>query len=197
MRNAYPWILVAAGGLIGCVAIGSMFALPVLLQPMAQATGWSRTGHLERHDLRLFGDGICQFRLGRAGRQVWSASRRGLRGRAHLRRPGAGGARLDACRVPDRLWPGARRWRRRRFRAADGDRRRLVRRASRSRRLAGLGRNGHGADDHVAARCVAGQLARLAYGVDGDRHDRFRDHGAGAGAHPAAPARRAEARRAG
>ncbi len=40
----YRWVIVAAGGLLGCVAIGAMFALPVFLVPMAVATGWSRTG---------------------------------------------------------------------------------------------------------------------------------------------------------
>ena len=40
----YRWIIVAVGGLLGCIAIGTMFSLPVLLLPMSQATGWSRTG---------------------------------------------------------------------------------------------------------------------------------------------------------
>lgn len=40
----YRWIIVAAGGLLGCVAIGAMFSLPVFLRPIAQATGWSITG---------------------------------------------------------------------------------------------------------------------------------------------------------
>lgn len=40
----YRWVIVAAGGLMGCVAMGSLFSLPVLLNPMAVATGWSRTG---------------------------------------------------------------------------------------------------------------------------------------------------------
>jgi MFS family permease len=40
----YRWIIVAAGGLLGCVAIGAMFALPVFLRPIALATGWSVTG---------------------------------------------------------------------------------------------------------------------------------------------------------
>lgn len=44
MNSAYRWVIVAAGALIGCVAIGSMFSLPVLLTPMTAATGWSRTG---------------------------------------------------------------------------------------------------------------------------------------------------------
>jgi MFS family permease len=43
-NNRYRWVIVAAGGLIGCVAMGSMFSLPVFLVPMAEETGWSRTG---------------------------------------------------------------------------------------------------------------------------------------------------------
>ena len=42
--SRYRWVIVAAGGLLGCVAIGSMFSLPVLLQPIARDTGWSVTG---------------------------------------------------------------------------------------------------------------------------------------------------------
>lgn len=44
MSVPYRWVIVAAGGLMGCIAIGSMFSLPVFLSPIAQATGWSRTG---------------------------------------------------------------------------------------------------------------------------------------------------------
>src|SRR3954467_1369106 len=45
MNNArYRWIIVAAGGLLGCVAIGGMFSLPVLLQPITRDTGWSVAG---------------------------------------------------------------------------------------------------------------------------------------------------------
>lgn len=40
----YRWVIVAAGGLIGCVAMGSLFALPIFLLPMVEATGWSNTG---------------------------------------------------------------------------------------------------------------------------------------------------------
>ncbi|HLG83473.1 MAG TPA: MFS transporter [Bradyrhizobium sp.] len=42
--SRYRWVIVAAGGLLGCVAIGGMFSLPVLLQPIARDTGWSITG---------------------------------------------------------------------------------------------------------------------------------------------------------
>jgi len=45
MTNShYRWVIVAAGGVLGCVAIGGMFSLPVLLQPIARDTGWSVTG---------------------------------------------------------------------------------------------------------------------------------------------------------
>ena len=43
-NSRYRWVIVAAGGLLGCVAIGGMFSLPVLLQPIARDTGWSVTG---------------------------------------------------------------------------------------------------------------------------------------------------------
>ncbi len=42
--SGYRWVIVAAGGLMGCVAMGALFALPVLLTPMVAASGWSRTG---------------------------------------------------------------------------------------------------------------------------------------------------------
>jgi MFS family permease len=42
--SRYRWVIVAAGGLLGCVAIGGMFSLPVFLQPIALDTGWSVTG---------------------------------------------------------------------------------------------------------------------------------------------------------
>src|ERR1700694_2820535 len=45
MENSrYRWVIVAAGGLLGCVAVGGMFSLPVFLQPIARDTGWSVTG---------------------------------------------------------------------------------------------------------------------------------------------------------
>jgi MFS family permease len=43
-NSRYRWVIVAAGGLLGCIAIGGMFSLPVLLQPIARDTGWSVTG---------------------------------------------------------------------------------------------------------------------------------------------------------
>lgn len=43
-NSRYRWVIVAAGGLLGCVAIGGMFSLPVFLQPIVRDTGWSVTG---------------------------------------------------------------------------------------------------------------------------------------------------------
>ena len=45
MTNShYRWVIVAAGGVLGCVAIGAMFSLPVFLLPISKETGWSVTG---------------------------------------------------------------------------------------------------------------------------------------------------------
>ena len=42
-NSTYRWVIVAAGGLLGCVAIGAMFSLPVFLLPISKSTGWSVT----------------------------------------------------------------------------------------------------------------------------------------------------------
>jgi len=44
MRSQYGWVMVAVGALMGCVAVGAMMSLAVFLQPITQATGWSRAG---------------------------------------------------------------------------------------------------------------------------------------------------------
>jgi len=43
-NSSYRWVIVAAGGLLGCLAIGAMFSLPVFLLPISRDTGWSVTG---------------------------------------------------------------------------------------------------------------------------------------------------------
>ncbi len=42
--SSYRWVIVAAGGLLGCFAIGAVFSLPVFLLPISRDTGWSVTG---------------------------------------------------------------------------------------------------------------------------------------------------------
>src|SRR6185295_13502036 len=44
MNVRYGWVMVAIGALMGCVAVGAMMSLAVFLQPISQATGWSRAG---------------------------------------------------------------------------------------------------------------------------------------------------------
>lgn len=40
----YRWVIVAAGAALGCIALGAMFSLPVLVRSIARDTGWSTTG---------------------------------------------------------------------------------------------------------------------------------------------------------
>jgi MFS family permease len=63
-KASYRWVIVAAGGLMGCVAIGAMFSLPVFLQPMSQATGWSRTGISSAMTLGFLAMGFASFGWG-------------------------------------------------------------------------------------------------------------------------------------
>jgi MFS family permease len=44
MKLYYGWVVVAAGALLSCVAMGTTFSLAVFLLPISEATGWSRTG---------------------------------------------------------------------------------------------------------------------------------------------------------
>src|SRR5690606_715455 len=58
------WPLVAAGALLGCVGIGALFSLAVLLQPMGAATGWSRTGLSMAMTLAFLVSGFAGFGWG-------------------------------------------------------------------------------------------------------------------------------------
>ena len=44
MKIQYGWVMVAVGALMSCVAVGAMMSLAVFLQPITEATGWSRAG---------------------------------------------------------------------------------------------------------------------------------------------------------
>ncbi len=66
MISWYRWVIVAAGAFMGCVAIGAIFSLPVFLQPMAQATGWSRTGISSAMSLNFVAMGVASFGWGMA-----------------------------------------------------------------------------------------------------------------------------------
>ncbi len=43
-NSSYRWVIVAAGAVITCMAVGAMFSLPVFLVAMSHDTGWSVTG---------------------------------------------------------------------------------------------------------------------------------------------------------
>jgi MFS family permease len=64
MRLSYGWVVVGAGALMGCVAIGAMFSLAVFLQPMSEATGWSRTGVSSAMTLDFLTMGVAAFGWG-------------------------------------------------------------------------------------------------------------------------------------
>lgn len=64
MERSYGWVIVGAGALMGCVAIGALFSLAVFLQPMAQATGWSRTGISSAMTLDFLTMGVAAFGWG-------------------------------------------------------------------------------------------------------------------------------------
>ena len=64
MERSYGWVIVGAGALMGCVAIGALFSLAVFLQPMSEATGWSRTGISTGMTLDFLAMGVAAFGWG-------------------------------------------------------------------------------------------------------------------------------------
>ena len=64
MKPGYGWVVVAVGALMTCVAFGSVFSLAVFLQPIADATGWSRTGISGAMTLDFLAMGVGAFAWG-------------------------------------------------------------------------------------------------------------------------------------
>ncbi len=64
MERSYGWVIVGAGALLGCVAIGALFSLAVFLQPMSEATGWTRTGISSAMTLDFLTMGVAAFGWG-------------------------------------------------------------------------------------------------------------------------------------
>ena len=64
MNKNYGWVIVAAGALMSCVAVGSMFSLAVYLTPLTEATGWSRAGVPSAMSLNFISMGIAGFLWG-------------------------------------------------------------------------------------------------------------------------------------
>jgi len=63
-RGSYGWVVVAVGGLMGCMAVGAMFSLAVFLQPMTQDTGWSRAAISSAMTLNFLTMGAAGFAWG-------------------------------------------------------------------------------------------------------------------------------------
>lgn len=73
MQSPYRWVIVALGGLMGCVAVGAMFSLAVFLEPMSIETGWSRAGISGAMTIDFLIMGVAGFGWG------WASDRFGPR----------------------------------------------------------------------------------------------------------------------
>jgi MFS family permease len=72
MESRYGWVLVALGGLMGCVAVGAMFSLAVFIGPMSVETGWGRAGISVAMTLNFLAMGVGSFAWGAASDR-WGA----------------------------------------------------------------------------------------------------------------------------
>ncbi|MCA0303103.1 MAG: MFS transporter [Proteobacteria bacterium] len=64
MKIYSGWVVVAAGGLLGCGSAGAVFSLAVFLQPLADDTGWSRTGVSTAMTIVFLAMGLASFGWG-------------------------------------------------------------------------------------------------------------------------------------
>src|SRR6266850_3280234 len=64
MRLFYGWIVVGVGIMVSCIGVGTMLSLGVFLQPMSEATGWSRSGISTAASLNWLCMGIGTFLWG-------------------------------------------------------------------------------------------------------------------------------------
>jgi MFS family permease len=66
MSISYRWVIVAAGALMTCVALGAMFSLAIFQEPIASDTGWSHVGISSAMTLNFIVMGIGGFLWGAA-----------------------------------------------------------------------------------------------------------------------------------
>jgi len=66
MQLSYRWVIIGAGALMTCVAVGAMFSLAVFLQPISVATGWSRAGISSAMTLNFLTMAVAGFVWGTA-----------------------------------------------------------------------------------------------------------------------------------
>ena len=64
------WSLVAAGAVLGCVGVGALFSLAVLLQPMGSDTSWSRAGLSAAMTVAFLASGFAGFGWGALGDRI-------------------------------------------------------------------------------------------------------------------------------
>ncbi|RWD86429.1 MFS transporter [Mesorhizobium sp.] len=64
MKLSYRWVIVAAGALMTCAALGAMFSLAIFLEPMSLDTGWSRAGISSAMTLNFLVMGVGGFAWG-------------------------------------------------------------------------------------------------------------------------------------
>jgi len=64
MSLSYRWVIVAAGAVMTCVALGAMFSLAIFLEPMALDTNWSRAGISSAMTLNFLVMGVGGFLWG-------------------------------------------------------------------------------------------------------------------------------------
>ncbi|TIX87844.1 MFS transporter [Rhizobium sp. P44RR-XXIV] len=66
MSSSYRWVIVGAGALMTCVALGAMFSLAIFQVPIAADTGWSRAGIAAAMTLNFLVMGLGAFAWGAA-----------------------------------------------------------------------------------------------------------------------------------
>jgi len=135
-NSSYRWVIVAAGGVLGCVAIGGMFSLPVFLRPMTQDTGWSVTGVSSAMTIGFLAMAFTSMIWGKFVRPAGAAAGGADRVDRAGGEPRAGEPGADAAFVSDHVRIDGRRLDRRDLCADDGVRHRLVRYPSQPRGLA-------------------------------------------------------------
>jgi MFS family permease len=64
MKLHYGWVVVAVGALMTCIGMGAVFSLAVFLQPISEATGWSRAGVSSAMTLDFLTMGVAGFGWG-------------------------------------------------------------------------------------------------------------------------------------
>lgn len=74
MSISYRWVIVGAGALMTCVALGAMFSLAIFQVPIVAATNWSHAGIASAMTLNFLVMGLGGFMWGAASDRFDPAS---------------------------------------------------------------------------------------------------------------------------